>query len=285
MNELFYDRDNNPYSPLDIQQALKKIGAGDCETLFIHSDVIFGRPAVGFKRKEYIQILYDIISDLGIQNIIVPTFTYSFANHEDYDIANSKTSMGAFNEYVRKLNGRYRTEDPLLSLSVPEDLKEKFSNVSEHSLGYGSGLDIIHHMEGVKFLFLGAAMSECFTYVHYVEKILDVPYRFDMSFEGNVVYLDGHVKKKVQTIHTQCGGVKLPERYDYFEKELEDRGALQKERIGDKYVACLSEKNAYKETIEHIQKNPYYFVSEPYLKENLTHIYTYDYLKSRITHC
>ncbi len=285
MDILFYDEDGQPYVIEDLRDGLRNIGAADCETLFIHSDVMFGRPAEGFKRREYLKILYEVLLDLGVKNIIVPTFTYSFPNHEDYDITNSKTSMGVFNEYVRKLDGRFRTDDPLLSLSVPQDMEERFSNVSSHSLGTGSGLDIIHHMDGVKFLFLGAVMSECFTYVHYVEKKLNVPYRFDMSFEGNVIYPDGRVEKRTQIIHTQCGGVKLPERYNHFEMEMEERGLLRKERMGDKYIACIAEKDAYQEIGEHIKSNPFYFVSKPYTDEDLTHIYTYDYTKGRITHC
>ena len=76
--------------------------------------------------------------------------------------------MGAFNEFIRKKEGRYRTLDPLLSLSVPDCLKGVFSAVGDHSLGEGSGLDLLHHMDGVKFLFFGARLGNCFTYVHYV---------------------------------------------------------------------------------------------------------------------
>ena len=82
-------------------------------------------------------------------------------------------------------------------------LEHIFNHVSNHSLGIGSALDILHHMDDVKFLFFGAEMAECFTYVHYVEKMMDVPYRFDMPFEGNVIYPDGHVEKRKQIIHTQ----------------------------------------------------------------------------------
>jgi len=285
MDILFYDEDGQSYGVEDLTNGLRNIGAADCKTLFIHSDVMFGRPAEGFKRKEYLKILYEVLLDLGVGNIIVPTFTYSFPNHEDYDIDKSKTSMGAFNEYVRKLDGRYRTDDPLLSLSVPDKLRNKFNHVSEHSLGSGSGLDILHHMYGVKFLFLGAVMSECFTYVHYVEKMMDVPYRFDMPFEGNVIHPGGQFERRTQIIHTQCGGVKLPEKYEHFEMEMEERGLLSKARMGDKYIACISEPDAYREIGEHIKCNPYYFVTKPYTDEDLTHIYTYDYTKGRITHC
>lgn len=285
MDRLFYDSDDRLYSVNDFREALISIGAADCETLFIHSDVMFGRPAEGFKRREYLDTLYEIISGLNVKNLIVPTYTYSFCNNEDYDIAGSKTSMGAFNEHIRKFQGRYRTDDPILSVSVPESLKDIYISVSNESLGEGCALDILHNMKDVKFLFLGAEMAECFTYVHYVEKMMKVPYRFDMTFEGNVIYPDGCIKKKTQIINTQCVGVKLPSKYVYFEEEMNDKGYLKKKRVGDRYIGCISEQDAYREIREHISKDRYYFCAEPYKEEELVHQYTYSRENGRITHC
>lgn len=285
MDKLFYDSNNNLYTAEDIRKVLKEIGASDYETLFIHSDVMFGKPAEGFKRTAYLSTLFNVVNSLGVKNIIVPTFTYSFCNKEDYDVLKSKTSMGSFNEFVRKQEGRFRTEDPLLSVSVPESLKKLFDHVSNHSLGEGCALDIIHKMDNVGFLFLGAEMGECFTYVHYVEKMMEVPYRFDMKFEGNIIFTDGTVQKREQFIHTQCYGAKLPQKYDYFEKEMEDRKILRKRYIAEKYIACISEKDAYREIKSHIENNISYFLAEPYRESNMIHKYTYDIANGRITHC
>ena len=285
MEKLFYDSDNQLFTTENIRNALIETGAADCKYLFIHSDVMFGRPAEGFKRRVYLETLYQIVTSLGVKELIIPTFTYSFPNHEDYDIANSKTYMGAFNEFIRKKEGRYRTDDPLLSVSVSKGLKPCFDHVSNHSLGEGSALDIVHHMNNVKFLFFGAEMGECFTYVHYVEKMMKVPYRFDMSFEGTVIYPNGIRKERIQMIHTQCEGAVLPLKYNYFEQEMEDRGYLKKERIADKYIACLDEKDAYREIKAHIEKDINYFLAIPFRKEELVHRYTYTTDNGRITHC
>ena len=285
MNILFSDDEGREYGAKDVEVSLRSVGAHDCDVLFIHSDVMFGNPAPGFKRRVYLETLWQIIGGLGVKHVIVPTFTYSFCNHEDYDVQKSRTSMGAFSEYVRKLGGRYRTLDPLLSVSVPYELKDAFLAIGENSLGNGCALDVLHHMDGVKFLFLGASLADCFTYVHYVEKMMDVPYRFDMRFEGTCIGYDREPYSRVQYIHTQCGGVKLPSRYDYFEESLLTKSLLQKERLGNKYVACLSEVDAYREIVSNIKRNPSYYLEEEYSDDQLTHEYTYDYTKSRITHC
>ena len=285
MTILFYDQEGNPYDSEYLLGILKDIGADDCETLFIHSDVMFGKVPTDFNRKEYLRLIHTAVEGLNISNIIVPTFTYSFPNHEIYDVRKSKSLMGAYSEYVRKLDGRYRTIDPLLSVSVPDNLQERFQKVSNHSLGVGSALDILHNMDNVKFLFLGAEMADCFTYVHYVEKIMNVPYRFDMPFEGDVIYSDENKEHRTQTINTQCWGVKLPAKYGYFENEMEEKCFLKKKRVADKYVACISEKDAYREIKQHIEKDINYFLAIPFKETDLIHRYTYDTQNGRITHC
>ena len=285
MDILFSDENDVEYTAEDIKESLLEVGADDCETLFIHSDVMFGKPANGFNRKKYLNTLYEVIMSLGVKWIIVPSFTYSYPNGETYDVVKSRTTMGAFNEYIRKLDNRFRTYDPILSLSVPNELRYMFEEISDNSLGKGSGLDIIHNMDNVKFLFLGAEMAECFTYVHYVEKNLEVPYRFDMKFEGTIIYPDGTERQSSQSIHTQCFGVKLPEKYVYFEEEMFNKGFLKKKKLGDKYIATISEEDAYREIKSHIENDIYYFVDGKFTSEDLIHKYTYSKENGKITHC
>ena len=286
MPELFIDENGKSYGEEEIRNALLAVGAHDCETLFIHSDIVFGKPGRDFRRKAYLNTWYEILLSIGVKYLVIPAFTYSFCNHEAFDVRKSATSMGALNEFIRKKEGRYRTMDPLLSLSVPMEWKDYFRQYEgEHSLGEGGGLDAVHHMDGVKFLFLGAEVGDCFTYVHYVEKMLEVPYRFDMRFSGSVIDENGNRTERIQYMHTQCYGITLPAKYDYFEEELAADGILKRERLGDKWISCLDEKDAYREISSRIKKDLTYFVVGGFTEADLVHQYTYDAGKGRITHC
>lgn len=284
MDNLFWDNDGNAYIEDDVLQALLDVGAADCEVIFLHSDIMLGHISDGFKKRNYIASLARAVKRLRVRYIVVPTFTYSFCNGEKYDISKSRTFMGALNEFLRKEAGRYRTDDPLLSLSVPIELKERFSDLGNHSLGIGSGLDVLHHMQDVKFLFLGARFYDCFTYLHYIEKILDVPYRYDQPFTGTIIDEQGIQKRRTQYIHTACKGVKLRED-TRFEDYLTEQGYLKKVPLGNSFVSCISETDAYREIVNAIEKDPLYFLAEPYSKEQLVKEYTYDASQGRITHC
>jgi len=284
MDVLFTDQHGIDYYAEDVYNALKNVGANECETLFIHSDIMFGTVPKGFKRKEYLSILYSVINDLKVKNIIVPTFTYSFCNQEDFDVNKSVTSMGAFNEYIRKQQDRYRTLDPLLSLSVPVSLKDKFDCISNHSLGEGSGLDIVHKLSDVKFLFMGTHMGECFTYLHYIEKMKEVPYRFDLGFNGKVIDYNQEERNIKQYIHTACFGVKPKNFYD-FEEQLISDSKMKKCILADSFLECVDEKVVYKEIVDALERDINTFLEKPFTNADLIKKYTKGIDGERITHC
>ena len=45
MDFLFRDEYGRQFGEEDIYNTLKEVGAGDCEALFLHSDVMFGNTA------------------------------------------------------------------------------------------------------------------------------------------------------------------------------------------------------------------------------------------------
>ena len=168
------------------------MGADACEILFVHTALLFGRPNRALGRKGYLQALYEVLLDLQVPTLVFPAFSYSFANHENYDVRRSRTSMGALVEYIRTRPEVCRSLDPLLSLSVAGARTDLTAGrPTGHSFGPDSGFDRLHRAGNVKFLFLGADFAEHFTYIHYIEKVLEVPYRFDMFFTGNITGHDG----------------------------------------------------------------------------------------------
>lgn len=284
--DLFVDKNGKVFSDDDIVNVLRGLGADCCKYLFVHTDIMFGRILV--KRREYLQylagVLFNIYKMGGGGTLIFPSFTYSFNNREDYDVRNSKTSMGALIEYIRQQPGVVRTMDPLLSMIlVGKNPHLLDGDLGQHSLGSGSAFDKLHHTEGVSFLFFGAQFEEYFTYVHYVEKMLNVPYRFDIGFSGRIIDYYGKVREDIHYIHTQCGGVKL-KNYSEMKQELIRSGKLKVAPLGDLEVALISEPDAYEAISSHIKNSPYGF-AEPFVERDLTHEYTFGKNGERVTHC
>lgn len=281
---VFKDINNKWYTETDITEGLKSIEADKCDILFVHTDVAFGMPNVDLKRKEYLDSLYNSLLALNVETLIFPSFTYSFCNNENYDVRNSKTSMGALIEHIRKKEGVKRSLDPLLSMIAfgkNENIVE--GDVGNHSLGKNSVFNRLHNCDNVKFLFFGADFAEYFTYVHYVEKMLEVPYRFDKAFSGKIMDYDGNEYEDIHYIHTQCGGVKL-KNYQQMKEELIADNKLKTAKMGNSEIAAISEEDAYNAIYNRISKNINSFV-EPFTEKDLTYEYTFGKNGERVTHC
>ncbi len=283
--KLFRSADGVWITENDVKKLLAELRAPECDILFIHSDISFGLPNRELRRSELLERLFQCISSTGVRTIIYPTFTYSFCNGENYDVRSSKTSMGALNEYARKQAGHNRSLDPLLSVAAFGDGAREFTAAqTEHSLGRNSVFDLMHRAGNVKFLFFGAEFCECFTYLHYVEKMLDVPYRFDMPFDGSVIDWDGNAHRKRQYIHTACEKI-VPVDHYHFKTFLTRQGCFHAARLGDREIAVIGEADAYHWISQKIKERIDYFLERPFSQSDLGHVYTYDRSRGRITHC
>jgi len=286
MNDVRLFKDSNGiwYTAKDILNKLKEVGAHECDILFVHTDVAFGALNPELKRKQYLGYLYEILQELNVGTLVFPTFTFSFCNKEIYDVKNSRTSMGALNEYIRKQPGVVRSIDPILSMIAVGDKANMFEKVGKSSLGINSGYDILHQQEKVKFLFFGAEIGECFTYIHYVEDIMRVPYRFDMHFSGTIIDEEGNQYEDEYILYAGCAGVKPASSY-YFGDYLFEKGFLQKTHIGNKPIACISKEDAYREIRKKLESDIHYFLEQPFTAEDLVHEYIKGKNGERIVSC
>jgi len=183
-----------------IENALKKVGVKKGDVVFSHVGMGFmGEPKEGGGLNGAFKTVFDafmsVLGDGGTW--FVPTYTYSFCKGEDYDVQNSPSTVGYFTEIFRKQPGVKRSLEPIFSVAgIGPRVDEFFSGLPTESFGEGSIYDRLHKADaaicnvGVGFRYA--------TYIHYVEKKLNVPYRFDKIFSGDIV--DG--KKRVHSDFT-----------------------------------------------------------------------------------
>jgi aminoglycoside 3-N-acetyltransferase len=182
---LFKNKVGSFVTNLQLKEKLEELNAHKCDILYVHTALSFGVPQV--KRVELLDELFAVFALLRIPTLIFPTFTFSFPNGEDYDVQDSKTSMGIFNEYFRKQNGVIRSVDPLMSNALLGKHVEFVSKIGKNSCGKDSTFDMLHKSElNVKFLFFGTRIGDCFTFMHYIEDELHVSYRYSCPFTGKI---------------------------------------------------------------------------------------------------
>jgi aminoglycoside 3-N-acetyltransferase len=258
---LFRSGDGSWVTSATLLAILEKIKASEASVLYIHSGLNFGAPNPDLGRKELLGHLYGLIASLGVPTICFPTFTFSFCNGEDYNVQTSRSKMGALNEYVRGLPETVRSEDPLMSSVVVGQDHDLVHNLGKDSIGANSTFDKLHHRgSGVKFLFFGVTVSDCFTYTHYVEERLNTPYRYSRAFTGRITN-GSRSWQDTYRLFVRYRGV-VPSSSGLLESDLLLRGLLQKEACGEASIACLDEPDGYATIVEHLTANVYCYIAE-----------------------
>ena len=243
------------YNSNDICSALKNANVKKGDTIFCHSNLgFFGKPYGIRDTNSLCRLFFNsfmrVIGKSG--TLIVPTFSYSFFKKENFKV-NSKSEMGIFAEYVRNLNQSERSIDPNFSVSICGKNKNYFlNNTFNNTYSDKSFFDKFHKINGkiVNLNFLGS------TIIHYYERKLNVPYRFDKKFSGKI---DG--KKKTWIVFSRY----LKSKYIHdplpITKVLRKKKYFFRSKLGKGEITSITSENFFK-TIKNSLKKHKYILTE-----------------------
>jgi aminoglycoside 3-N-acetyltransferase len=176
------------YGQDDVAAALRALGVRPGDVIFSHSNIaFFGIPSGGRTAADAVATVYrGFIDTIGLTGtLVVPTFTYSFARGEIFDRETSVSTCGVFAEAIRTRADAQRSSDPLFSVAaVGPDARKLVSDVPAECFGPGS---VWERLIDADALIVNMNLDAGSTLIHYVEKCLAVPYRFDKRFEGTIV--------------------------------------------------------------------------------------------------
>jgi aminoglycoside 3-N-acetyltransferase len=268
---LFKDKTGVFLTNLQLKEKLQELNAHKCDILYVHTALNFGIPQI--KKTELLEELFTVFTSLEAPSLIFPTFTFSFPNGEDYDVQNSKTPMGIFNEYFRKQNGVIRSIDPLMSNALLGKHTEFVSETGKNSCGKDSTFDMLHKTElNVKFLFFGTRIGDCFTFMHYIEDELNVPYRYSRPFTGKISN-NGECYTDTYYLPIRYNNV-IPGPGSYiYENIMLERGIAKQVHLGDSKITIVPEQTAFTIYQDIIHSYPCFFISEPFNESEKTTIF------------
>lgn len=257
--KLFLAKDGKWATNKTMIESLLSIEADKCDTLFIHTSLTFGQPNPELKKKELLKELLKVIDSLGVKTVCMPTFTFSFCNEVGYDPATSASRMGVLNEFFRKQEDVIRSVDPLMSVALKGEDADLVRKIGHESCGANSTYDMLRHRDNVKFLFLGPKIGECMTYMHYLEWLYGVDYRYNRTFRGDVT-VNGQTRPEEYTLFCRYNGVTPSTGTFVFEQKMYDNNEAFITNVGDGTISIVEEKQAAKRYKACLDENPYAFV-------------------------
>ncbi|MGG7073852.1 AAC(3) family N-acetyltransferase [Campylobacter sp. 9BO] len=210
----------------DICEMLENLGLKKGDHVCVHSELFtLGVPLL--KKDEFlseiIKCFWQIIGKNGV--LIMPTFTYSFCKNLPFDNLKTPSTMGVLTEFFRLQNKSLRSNDPIFSFTISGKNAKEYINDCKSCFGVGSVYDILFKNSG-KILHFGNAYKG-FTFSHFLEEKLNIPYRYFKEFSGELI---------------DENGIKQHKNILYFVRRLADRSILSVE----KNVKILTNANNFK---------------------------------------
>ncbi|MBN2287894.1 MAG: DUF4910 domain-containing protein [Candidatus Glassbacteria bacterium] len=250
------------YNTRSFAESLREVGLKEGDIVFCHCNVgLFGMPEGGLSHENVFQTILSALQQVvGPQGTVaVPTFTYSFCKGEIYDPVESASTTGIFTEFFRRLPQAQRSLDPIFSVAAAGKMaKELTFGVSRECFGQDSFWDRFYQAGGVICNFNFVAGS---TFIHYVEKSLGLPYRYDKFFPGTI-RIDGREKKTAAVFFCQDAANPLTRHDpDSFEKLALERGIVRTARAGRGKIVALTAGDFFELVRQKSRTEPYYFTT------------------------
>jgi aminoglycoside 3-N-acetyltransferase len=168
------------------------ISARSYKRVVVHSDIRFGfgiDPS-GKTRRDLLAAHCSELAKVfrGLQ-MIMPAFNYDFSKTKLMDVRATPGQVGVLNEYFRKNCADWRTAVPVFSFAGTGAKPACEVEGVVNPLGSRSLLALFDR-EGTLVAHYGSRMGHT-TFLHYIEEIRDVPYRYNKQFHGDMVFEDG----------------------------------------------------------------------------------------------
>jgi len=227
------------------------------KTYIIHSSLFsFGIIEDGCKG-----IMECLQSVLGIDaTIIMPNFTFSYAQNRHWASNSTKSESGVLTEYFRKLKNTHRTVHPFHSISISGPNSKLYTSCTNlSSFGPNNPFEVLIKENAIN-IGLGIGLVGGATFLHYAEELAQVPYRYYKEFSGIVIDQDDNVSKECYSSYVRL----INEQYDFVNdwkcaiKDLSKEGIYKKNIINGAEISVMNTREAHQFFFNKIIENPYY---------------------------
>jgi aminoglycoside 3-N-acetyltransferase len=159
------------------------------------------------QRFQVAMLLDAFLDHLGDQGTLaIPTFNFDLKANDRFDILHTPTISGALGQAALSHPAFMRTPHPLHSFAVAGAQQQAFLQADDpSSFGERSSFALLHGL-GAQVLAIGMPLEPAFTYVHFVEESMGVPYRRWRNIP--IIYTDhsGTTSKRIFKLYAKRPG-------------------------------------------------------------------------------
>lgn len=164
------------------------------------------------ERMDLNRFIDSILAKVGLEGtVLIPTFHWGFCKGEAFDIKRTASKTGALGNAAIKRADFKRTAHPIYSFMVwGKDQEQLVSLDAKESFGKESVFGYLHRNEA-KALVIGLPTMSGLTFVHYIEQMVGVPYRYNKDFTAP--YIDENGEKSIRTYSMYVRDLEMDPRH------------------------------------------------------------------------
>ena len=256
----------------DCKRGIAELGISKGDIVYVASDITQLLVAIRKKedlktkeqQNEFLNGLIDAFQEaVGEEGtLLFPAYTWSFCKGKPYDVKKTPGVVGVLNNWILKYREDFkRTAHPLYSFLVwgkDTDLLVAMDN--QESWGVDSPFMYLKENHGKLFL-LNVSLQRAFTFMHFVEQSVEVPYRYHKYFLGEYTDAQGRTTKRCYSMYVRDLDIDIQEYLpDSF---MEDAGLMHGVQTEDLTLKAFDLTEAYPVVAEDLLhnggKNCYHF--------------------------
>jgi aminoglycoside 3-N-acetyltransferase len=143
--------------------------------------------------------------------VIIPTYNYKFTENNSFNVRTTPSEVGFFSNYLLKKNWKIRTLDPIFSHIIFGKINN-FDYKKINDEAFGSKSIFSSFKENNFKIICFCCSTDRITFLHYLEYLFNVPYRYIKEFKGTFI----NHKSKTKIVYKYNVGKK---NTDYSFKE------------------------------------------------------------------
>jgi len=246
------------YTCSELSKAIASVGVEEGDIVFSH----LAPPALGFAREmldgkdiapTILKAILNVIGPTG--TFLTPTYSYSFTSGQDFDPQSTPCQVGAFGEWFRQQDGVLRSEDPLFSVAgIGPETSILFHRLPKDCFGPDSLYDRLQK-RGAKVCNIGLDLFY-FTPIHHLEKMMDIPYRYDKLFTGHV-YRNGKPEKNSWVYYVRVNIPNSCPDLNMAQQKGLEKNIVRQANIGRGSISCVNLKDMFNHCRALIAEDPW----------------------------
>lgn len=249
----------------DFDQALRKLPIRKGDSLLVHAGLqAFGKLGPDYSRAGLCDpLIHTLKKSVGKKGtLVMPTFTYAFCKGAPYDRKRSPSEVGALSEFFRKKSGVIRSRHPIFSVAAQGAKAKRLTDVDMDSFGSRSFFARLLEERGVILFMGGATLANASTFLHHVEQMHAVPYRFMKTFRGKII--DGG-KRSVATATFFVRPLRgnIVNDAARLEKRLRRKKLLKEARVGAAFLTAIRADDLFREGMKLLDDDIYALLKTP----------------------